>query len=65
MTFAVAMSSDGNIRDVMRTELQAIATDPDSENMIDVTFDRLYLMVEKIEKFICANSEWSHILCHR
>ena len=65
MTFAVAMSRRANIKDDMRTELQAIATDPDSENMIDVSFDQLYLVVEKIEKFICENSELSHALCNR
>ena len=58
-TFAVAMSKTGTIKNGMRLELEAIASDPYEEHMISKSFNELYLVVDNIHNFICDNSKWN------
>ena len=56
-TLVVAMSPVGVIPDDMRIEVEAIATDPHSEHILEAPFSELYTLIPWIEDFICKFSE--------
>ena len=57
MTLATAMSPTGVIKEGMRNELLAIATDPDEDHYLEASFDTLSTQIAQVIGFICGFSE--------